>query len=121
MARCGGGAGGETWTSGMDVAPVQDDQTGQQQGLVVVVVMRVPSYTSGQQDAPLPLVVKHQGQQRHHQDEDHGAAYDSVGDAGVVAQTVVQRHKVLAGGFCRREEGDEEKIRDGMMQELEEK
>lgn len=97
----------------MDVAPVQDDQTGQQQGLVVVVVMRAASYASGQQDAPLPLVMEHQGQQRHHQDEDHGAADDGVGDAGVVAQTVVQSHKVLPWSFCGGEEGDEEQIEDG--------
>lgn len=84
----------------MDVAPVQNDQTGQQQGLVVVVVVRAPSYTSGQQDAPLPLVMEHQGQQRNHQDEDNGAADDGVGDAGVVAQTIVQCHKVLPRRFC---------------------
>lgn len=97
----------------MDVAPVQDDQTGQQQRLVVVVVMRVPSYASGQQDAPLPLVVQHQSEQRHHQDEDDGAADDGVGDAGVVAQAIVQCHKVLSWSFWGAEEGDEEHIKDG--------
>lgn len=85
----------------MDVAPVQNDQTGQQQGLVVVV--RAPSYASGQQDAPLPLVMEHQGQQRHHQDKDNGAADDSIGDAGVVAQTIVQCHKVLPRSLCGEE------------------
>ena len=103
LACCGWRAGWETGTSRMDVAPVQDDQTGQQQGLVVVVVMRAPSHASGQQDATLPLVVEHQGQQSHHQDEDDSTADDSVSDAGVVAQTVVECHKVLARGFCKRE------------------
>lgn len=92
----------------MDVAPVQNDQPGQQQGLVVVVVVRAPSHASGQQDAPLPLVMEHQGQQRHHQDEDNGAADDGVGDAGVVAQAIVQCHKVLPRSFCG---GEESKLR----------
>lgn len=101
LGGCGGRAGGDTWTSGMDVAPVQDDQTGQQQGLVVVVVMWASSYTSGQQNAPLPLVMEHQGQQCHHQDEDNGTADDGVGDAWVVPQAIVQCHKVLPRSFCR--------------------
>lgn len=85
----------------MAVAPVQNDQTGEQQGLVVVVVVvRASSYTSGQQDAPLPLVMEHQRQQRHHQDEDNGTADDGVGDARVVAHAIVQCHKVLPRGFC---------------------
>lgn len=98
LASCHRGAGGETCTSRMDMAPVQDDQTGQQQRLVVV--MWTPSYASGQQDAPLPLVMEHQGQQRHHQDEDNGAADDGIGDAGVIAETVIQCHKVLPWSFC---------------------
>lgn len=81
----------------MDVAPLQNDQTGQQQGLVVVV--QAPPHASGQQDASLPLVMKHQGEQRHHQDEDDGAANDGVRDAGVVAQAIVQSHKVLPRSF----------------------
>lgn len=81
----------------MDVAPVQDDQTRQQQGLVVM--MRARSHASGQQDAPLPLVVEHQGQQRHHQDKDNGAADDCIGDAGVVPQTIIQCDKVLPWSF----------------------
>jgi len=89
----------------VDVAPVQNDQTGEQQRLVVVVVMRASSHASGQQDAPLPLVVQYQGQQRHHQDEDDCAANDGVGDAGVVAQAVVQCHKVLARSFCGGRKG----------------
>lgn len=67
---------------------------------MVVVVVGAASHASGQQDAPLPLVVQHQGEQRHHQDEDDGAADDGVGDAGVVAQAVVQRHKVLTRSLC---------------------
>lgn len=100
LARCGGGARREARTSGVDVAPVQDDQTGQQQWLMVVVVVRATPHTSGQQDAPLPLVMEHQGEQRHHQDEDDGAADDGVGDAGVVAQAVVQCDEVLAWSLC---------------------
>lgn len=98
----------------MYVAPVQDDQTWQQQGLMVVVaVMRAPSYASGQQDTPFPLVMEHQGQQRHHQEEDDGAADDGVGDAGVVAQTVVQCHKVLAWSFCRNKMRNKMRMEDG--------
>lgn len=99
----------------MDVAPVQNDQTGEQQGLVVVVVVvRASSYASGQQDAPLPLVMEYQGQQRHHQDKDNCAANDGIGDAGVVAQTIVQCHKVLPRSFCGgRGKGHEEQIEDG--------
>lgn len=89
------------------MALVQDDQTGQQQGLVVV-VMQASSYASGQQDATLPLVVKHQGQQCHHQDENNCAADDSVGDAGVVAQVIVQCHEVLPRSFCGGEEDDKQ-------------
>ena len=111
LSWCSWGAGRETATAGMDVAPVQDDQTGQQQRLVVV--MRTPSYASGQQDAPLPLVVEHQSEQRHHQDEDDGAADDGVGDAGVVAQAIVQCHKVLSWSFWGAEEGDEGQIENG--------
>lgn len=74
-------------------------------------VMRAPANTPGQQDAPFPLVMKHQGQQGHHQDKDDGAADDAVGDAGIIAQTVVQCHK--ARSFCVEEKGDEEKIGDG--------
>lgn len=91
------------------MALVQDDQTGQQQGLVVMV--QTSSYASGQQDTTLPLVVEHQGQQCHHQDEDNGAADDRVGDAGVVAQAIVQCHKVLPRSFCGEEE-DEKRIED---------
>lgn len=65
--------------------------------------MQASSDASGQQDAALSLVVEHQGQQSHHEDEDDGAADDGVGDAGVVAQAVVQGHKVLPGGFCRED------------------
>lgn len=84
----------------MHVAPVQDHQTGQEQGLVVVVVvMGASSHTSGQQNTPLPLVMKHQGQQSHHQDKDNSAANDCVGDAGVISQTVIQSHKVLPRSF----------------------
>lgn len=72
-------------------------------------MVQASSDASGQQDAALPLVVEHQRQQSHHQDEDDGAADDGVGDAGVVAQAVVQRHKVLPGGFCREEEEMQEK------------
>lgn len=93
----------------MHLALVQDDQTGQQQGLVVV-VMQASSYASRQQDATLPLVVEHQGQQRHHQDEDNCGADDSVGDAGVVAQAIVQRHKVLLRSFCGEQTEDEQKL-----------
>lgn len=88
----------------MYVALVQDDQTGQQEGLVM---MWAPSNTSGQQHAAFPLVMKNQSQQSHHQHEYDRAADDSVGDAGVVAQMIVQRHevlKVLAGSFCEWEE-----------------
>lgn len=85
----------------MEVALVQDDQPGEQQRLVV---MQAPSHTSGQQDAAFPLVVEHQGQQRHHQDEDDGAADDSVRDAGVIAHAVVQCDKILPRGFCREQE-----------------
>lgn len=84
----------------MNVAPVQDDKTGQQQRLVVVVVVRNPSHAPGQQHASFPLVMEDQSQQGHHQDEDDGTADDGVGDAGVVTQTVVQSHKVLARSFC---------------------
>ena len=84
----------------MDVASVQDDQTGQKQGLVVMVVMQASSYASGQQNAPFPLVMEHQGQQCHHQDEDDGTANDSISDAWVVPQTIVQCHKVLPRSFC---------------------
>lgn len=80
---------------------------------MVMMVMRAPSYTSGQQDTPFPLVMKHQSQQSYHQDEDDRAADDGVGDAGVVAQTVVQRHKVLIGSFCEGETGHEEQLEDG--------
>lgn len=66
---------------------------------MVVVMVRAPSHASRQQDAPLPLVMKHQSQQRHHQEEDDSTADDSVGDAGVVTQAVVQRHEVLARSF----------------------
>lgn len=48
----------------VEVALVQDDEPGQQQRLVVVMVMvmmQAPSHTSGQQDATFPLVVEHQG------------------------------------------------------------
>lgn len=57
--------------------------------------------------------MEHQGQQRHHQDEDNGAADDGIGDAGVIAETVIQCHKVLPWSFCGGEEGDEEQIGDG--------
>lgn len=66
-------------------------------------MVQASSDASGQQDAALPLVVEHQGQQSHHEDEDDSAADEGVGDAGVVAQVVVQCHKVLPGGFCREE------------------
>lgn len=87
----------------MDVAPVQDDQTGQQKWLMMMVVMRAPPYTSGQQDTPLPLVMEHQGKQRHHQDEDNGAADDCISDAWVVAEAVVQCHEILPRSFGRRQ------------------
>lgn len=45
-------------------------------------------------------MMEDQGQQGHHQDKDNGAPDDGVGDAGVVSQTIVQCHKVLAGSFC---------------------
>lgn len=72
-------------------------------------MVQASSDASGQQDAALSLVVEHQGQQSHHEDEDDSAADDGVGDAGVVAQAVVQCHKVLPGGFCREEEEMQEK------------
>lgn len=85
----------------MEAALVQDDQPGQQQRLVVV---QAPSHAPGQQDAAFPLVVEHQGQQRHHQDEDDGAADDGVRDAGVVAHAVVQCDKILPRSFCGEQE-----------------
>lgn len=88
---------------GVEVGLVQDDQPRQQQRLVAVLVMQAPSHAPGQQHAALPLVVEHQGEQRHHQDEDDGAADDGVGDAGVVAQAVVQRDEVLVRSFCGRQ------------------
>lgn len=76
-------------------------------------MVQASSDTSGQQDAALSLVVEHQGQQSHHKDEDDCAADDGVGDAGVVAQAVVQCHKVLPGGFCREEEEMQKKRTQG--------
>lgn len=70
---------------------------------MVVVVVGGPPDPSGQQHAALPLMVQDQGQQRHHQDEDDSAADDRVGDAGVVAQPVVQGYKVLTWSLWRRE------------------
>lgn len=69
----------------------------------MVMVVRASADSPGQQDTSLPLVMQDQGQQRHHQDEDDSTAYHSVGDAGVVAQPVVQRYKVLAWRLCCRE------------------
>lgn len=86
------------------------------------------SHTPGQQDATFPLVMEHEGQQRHHQDKNNSAADDSVGDAGVVAQAVVQRDKVLPRSFCRdgkqREDGSKVKqswrrLREGWRREAE--
>lgn len=95
------------------MASVKYDQTGQKKWLVVVVMMRAPPYTSGQQDTPLSLVMEHQSQQGHHQDEDDCTADDSVGDVGVVAQSIVQRHKVLTRSFCQEEEKDVEQFKNG--------
>lgn len=61
------------------------------------------SHAPGQQHAPLPLVMKDQGQQRHHQDEDDSAADHRVRDAGVVTQTVVQGDEVLTWSLCSGE------------------
>lgn len=49
--------------------------------------------------------MERQGKQHYHQDKNDSAANDCVGDAGVVAQTVVEGHKVLAGRLCRENEG----------------
>lgn len=54
------GARRDTYTSWVDMALVQDDKTGQQQGLMVM-VMQTLSYTSGLQDTTLPPVMEHQG------------------------------------------------------------
>lgn len=81
-----------------------------------MVMVRAPPHASGQQDAPLSLVMKHQSQQGHHQHEDDRAADDGVGDVGVVAQTIVQRHKVLTRSFCEEEKDGKRLRTDGVDQ-----
>lgn len=72
------------------VRVVKDHQAGQQHGMLQAM------HRQRHQIVALALVVQHQGEEGHHEDENDRAANDGIGNTGVVKQLIFGGHVILA-------------------------
>lgn len=81
------------------VRVVEDHEAGQQHGVLQAM------HRQCHQIVALALVVQHQGEKGHHEDENDRAANDGVSDARVVKQLIVGGHVILAAPCLCKTEG----------------